>query len=405
MRSCSCGYALRMRGDVCERDGPDSPTALGYDETYFGSPFYDYSEDRISMVLGLAGVRTGDNILDLGCGPGAVAVRCALLGARVYGADPSRAALRLSEKRAREAGVRLELFEFDGKSLPFRDSSFNSIIMADVAEHVDDVSLSCLFEECQRLLVPGGRLVLHTAPALEAMRICRLLRRLTLGAIDLQAGLITPEYEHLHVRYHSKESIRSLLRHSHLSPIIWGEVKYLKDRWPKRFERSLAWVLADQIWALAFKGPVPAVTFPEAPYLDAMDVPSNLNLGCCSEWALGRGLYSAEASSFRWTEKEAVLYLRSNEECSCLAMQISAPRPDLDRGPLKLDVRLDGKMVAALRLSDPGPKAFSIGLQGTIQPGLHKVMLAVDRTFVPRDWRINQDTRRLGIVVYSIGLK
>ena len=111
-----------------------------------------------------------------------------ILGAQVFGADPSRAALRLSEKRARMAGVRLGLFEFDGKTLPFRDSSFDAIIMADVAEHIDDSSMSRLLDECSRLLLPGGRLVLHTAPALEAIRICRVLRRLTFGASRSSGG-------------------------------------------------------------------------------------------------------------------------------------------------------------------------------------------------------------------------
>jgi hypothetical protein len=237
------------------------------------------------------------------------------------------------------------------------------------------------------------------------MRICRLLRELTLGAIDLQAGLITPEYEHLHVRYHSMESITSLLRQSDLSPIVWGEVKYLKHRWPRRVQRALGWLLADQLWALAFKGPIPAVTFPEAPYLEAVDVPSDLDMGCCVDGVLGRGFYEHEEGSFRWTEKEAILYLRSNQGCSHLDMRISAPRPDMEGKPVDLTVYLDSKKVAAFKLADPGPRTISIDLPGVLNAGLHKVRLEVDRTFTPRDWGINQDARRLGIVVYSVAAR
>jgi len=401
---CPCGFSFKLQDGVYEMDRQDAPGAPGYDEEYYTSSFYDCSEDRISRLVWLACVRPGDKILDLGCGPGAVAVRCALLGATVFGADPSRSALRLSEERARMARVHLELFEFDGRVLPFRDSSFDSIIMADVAEHIDDRSLSCLAKECYRLLLPGGRLVLHTAPALEAMRISRLLRRLTLGAVDLQAGLITPEYEHLHIRYHSQDSIRDLLRQSGMSAIVWGEVKYLKDLWPRQVERSLGWLLADQIWALAFKGPIPAVTFPEAPYLEAIDIPSELDMGSCVEWALGSGFYEREGGSFRWTEKAAILYLGSSQGCSHLTMQISAPRPDMERDPVKLTVFLDGKKAATYRLTDASRRTISLDLEGTINPGLHEVKLEVDRTFVPREWGINQDSRRLGIVVYSVGV-
>jgi len=402
---CSCGFSFRLKDGIHEFTGLCAPEALGYDEEYYSSRFYDCSEDRISRVVWLARIRSGDRILDLGCGPGAVAVHCAHRGAQVFGADPSRAALRLSEKRARMAGVRLGLFEFDGKTLPFRDSSFDAIIMADVAEHIDDSSMSFLLKECSRLLLPGGRLVLHTAPALEAMRICRLLRKLTLGTIDLQAALITPEYEHLHIRYHSQNSIRSLLKRSGLSPIVWGEVKYLKDRWPRRVQKSLGWHLADQIWALAFKGPHPVATFPEAPYLDTIDVPWDLDMGCDVEWFLGSGFYAREEGGFRWTEKEAVFYLNSKDGCSHLTMQISAPRPDIVREPVKLKIYLDHKKVAAFNLTDGSLRTLSVDLKGLLHPGLHRIRLDVDRTFIPRDWGMNQDSRRLGIVVYRIGVK
>jgi ubiquinone/menaquinone biosynthesis C-methylase UbiE len=401
----SCGFSFRLQDGVYELEDQDVPKALGYDEEYYSSRFYDCSEDRISRVVRLARIRPGDRILDLGCGPGAVAVHCALQGAQVFGADPSRAALRLSEKRARMAGVRLELFEFDGKTLPFRDSSFDTIIMADVAEHIDDSSMSLLLDECSRLLLPGGRLVLHTAPALEAIRICRFLRRFTFGALDLQAGLITPEYEHLHIRYHSLNSIRSHLMRSGLSPIVWGEVKYLKDRWPRRVQKALGRLLADQIWALAFKGPLPVATFPEAPYLDTIDVPSDLDMGCDVEWFLGRGFYAREEGGFRWTEKEAIFYLNSKDGCSHLTMLISAPRPDMVRRPVKLKIYLDHTEVAAFNLTDGSLRTLSIDLKGLLHPGLHRIRLEVDRTFIPRDWGMNQDSRKLGIVVYRIGVK
>jgi ubiquinone/menaquinone biosynthesis C-methylase UbiE len=401
---CSCGFSFRLREGVNEFIGQSAAEPLGYDEEYYNSRFYDCSEDRISRVVSLARIRPGDRILDLGCGPGAIAVRCALLEAQAFGVDPSRAALRLSMKRAQKAGVPLQLFEFDGKVLPFRDLSFDTIIMADVAEHIDDESMRYLLEECSRLLLPGGRLVIHTAPALEAIRICRLLRSFSLGAADLLAGLITPEYEHLHIRYHSKASIRSLLRQSGLSPIVWGEVRYLMDRWPKQVQNALGQLLADQIWALAFKGPQPAITFPEAPYLDFIDIPSNLDMGCCVEWALGSGFYGREGG-FRWTEKKAVLYLRSNGGCSRLTMQISSPHPDIEREPLKLYVYLERKKVATFKLTDSGLRTISIDLSGLIHPGLHEVWLEVDRTFIPEQWKINQDLRRLGIVVYKVGVE
>jgi ubiquinone/menaquinone biosynthesis C-methylase UbiE len=403
--SCYCGYSLKLQDGVYELKPEDAQETPGYDDEYYDSRFYDYSEDRIFRVIWLANIRPGSNVLDLGCGPGAISVRCALQGAQVFGADPSRAALRLSAKRARKAGVRLNLFEFDGQCLPFRSSSFETVILADVAEHINDATLTYLLEECFRLMVPGGRLVLHTAPSLEAIRFCGLLHSISLGAFDPSADLITPEYEHLHIRYHSQDSIKSMLKKCGLSPLVWGEVRYLRDRLPRRLHRALNWLLADQIWALAFKGHRPAVTFQAAPYLDAIDIPPDLDMGSCVEWALGSGFYDAEEGSFRWTEKEAVLYLRPKEGCSQITMEISAPRPDIEREPVKLTVYIDGKEAACFILDDGCRRTFTLDLPGMLQPGLHKLRLAVDRSFTPIDWGINQDSRKLGIVIYSIGVK
>lgn len=399
---CNCGFTYLFEDGSYLIDGPLHQDTE-YDEEYYTSSFYDLSEDRISKVVSLAHPHPGDRVLDLGCGPGAVAVRCALLGAEVCAVDPSRVALRLSAERARASGVRLELFEFDGRSLPFKDSSFDAVIMADVAEHIDDDTLRRLLSECFRLLTPHGRLVLHTAPALEAIRMSRILRAISLGAIDLHSNLITPEYEHLHIRYHSLDSIRRLMRGSGLSPIVWGEVKYLRDRVPECMHKYLRWVLADQIWAVGLKGDAPDPTFPEAPYLDLMDLPSEIDMLNCSEWAIGSGFYPSEGC-FRWTGRSAVLYLRADDTCSQLKLDVSADRPDLSRRPLKLTVYLDGQKVGDLRLTDYGRRSIRIDLPNRIQPGVHRVRIAVDRTFVPRDWRINQDSRRLGIAIYKVGV-
>lgn len=398
---CSCGFSYLLRDGAHLIDGAGTQDTE-YSEEYYKSSLYDLSEDRISKVVSLARIRPGERVLDLGCGPGAVALRCSLLGAEVYAVDPSRAALRLSAERARMAGTRIELFEFDGRSLPFKDSSFNTVIMADVAEHIDDGTLSTLLGECFRILTTGGRLVLHTAPALEAMRVASLLRALSLGATDLRKHLVTPEYEHLHIRYHSRGSIRGFMRASGLHPIVWGELKYLKDKLPGLMRR-LTWILADQIWAVGLKGRAPDPTFKEAPYLDLIDLPSEINMLDCTEWFIGAGFYPSEGC-FRWTERSAVLYLRSDGMRSHLKLDVAAARPDLSRRPLKLAVHIDGRKVGEFKLSDPGRRSICIDPPGRIRPGLHRVRLTVDRTFVPREWGINEDPRRLGIAVYGAGV-
>ena len=103
-----------------------------YTEEYYKCPFYDYTSYRLEKIVALARPGPSRRILDLGCGPGEIAVRCAQQGAEVFGVDVSRDALRLSAERAAKNNVRLGLFEFDGMRIPFSDSIFDSVVLSDV---------------------------------------------------------------------------------------------------------------------------------------------------------------------------------------------------------------------------------------------------------------------------------
>lgn len=104
-------------------------------------------------------------VLDIGCGAGGKTVYYASLGVKkIYG-------LEILEKYREEAcmiaeekgcGGRFEFICGDAAKLCFEDDHFDTIIMNDAMEHVNNPRL--VLDECYRVLRPGGRLYLNFPP-------------------------------------------------------------------------------------------------------------------------------------------------------------------------------------------------------------------------------------------------
>lgn len=101
---------------------------------------------NLMRTLGNSGLKAG-RVLEIGCGTGANLRELRQCGFTVAGLDRSHDALA----HAQECPV----IQADGEaSLPFRDNSFDAIVMMDVLEHLREVGP--VLEEVRRLLKPGG---------------------------------------------------------------------------------------------------------------------------------------------------------------------------------------------------------------------------------------------------------
>lgn len=95
-----------------------APLVRAYEPRRFQSavPFYEryrlgYPERLIQRVIALAGLKPGDSVLDLGTGPGFLAVPFARAGLAVTAADPEPAMLEAAAVAGEAAGVQLTLWQ------------------------------------------------------------------------------------------------------------------------------------------------------------------------------------------------------------------------------------------------------------------------------------------------------
>ncbi len=98
---------------------------------------------------------TERTVLDLGIGAGNMAHHLAHYG-RVFGIDNNWRPLQVAAERA------LNVTQSIGDALPFADASFDLVALLDTVEHIPDEF--GVFEECRRVLKPGGKLLV-TVPA------------------------------------------------------------------------------------------------------------------------------------------------------------------------------------------------------------------------------------------------
>jgi len=119
-----------------------------------GRPSYVWrsgQERRLSLVRRRVSLE-GARVLDVGCGIGAYVRRMRELSPRVYGVD-------IDEQRVRRGSSELpNLMLAAGERLPFRDNTFDAVLLNEVIEHVSD-DAATVREAC-RVAKVGGNVVI-----------------------------------------------------------------------------------------------------------------------------------------------------------------------------------------------------------------------------------------------------
>jgi SAM-dependent methyltransferase len=149
----------------------------------FGRIAVGYEEGAAAFIERL-GLKPGDQVLDVACGTGNLALPAARAGARVTGIDIAPALVVQLAARAAAEGLTLEAREGDAEALPFADDSFDTVVTmfgAMFAAHPQQAA-----NELLRVTRPGGRIAM--ANWTPEGFVGRMLK-LTVGYVPPPAGV------------------------------------------------------------------------------------------------------------------------------------------------------------------------------------------------------------------------
>lgn len=141
------------------------------------------------FMLRLAELKPGEAVLDVACGTGTLAIaakRQVGPGGRVTGVDASAEMIGRARAKAERASLDLNFVKGTAQALPFGDAQFDIVIGTLMLHHLSKPVRAEFVREAERVLKPGGRLLLidFGKPERRSNWLPRLHRH---GHIDMHA--------------------------------------------------------------------------------------------------------------------------------------------------------------------------------------------------------------------------
>jgi SAM-dependent methyltransferase len=115
-----------------------------------------------ALLVQFAGIRAGDDVLDVACGTGVVAITVARAGASVRGLDLAPALLTEARKNAALIGANIEFTEGDVEAMHYPDAAFDVVVSQ--FGHMFAPRPEVATAEMLRVLKPDGRIAFATWP-------------------------------------------------------------------------------------------------------------------------------------------------------------------------------------------------------------------------------------------------
>jgi ubiquinone/menaquinone biosynthesis C-methylase UbiE len=124
------------------------------------------SYDRLASFI-----KSGQHVLDIGCGTGALTLRAAQKGANVKGIDINYRMLEIAHKRLSDLHLNAELCEMGVTELSEEDTGSYDVAMSGLCfSELSEDELAYTLKEIPRILKPGGLLLIADEVRLNGIK-------------------------------------------------------------------------------------------------------------------------------------------------------------------------------------------------------------------------------------------
>jgi ubiquinone/menaquinone biosynthesis C-methylase UbiE len=166
-------------------------------------------------------VTKGLNILDYGCGSGRKALDFASKNVNIYAVDTDKKSLSILEKNILNKNIKnISITKIEkNRSLLFKNSFFDRVILSEVLEHVD--SPSSVIEEIYRVMKKGGIL-----------------------CVSIPTSTTERVYNFLNPNYYSKAGHRRVFTKNEIILLLESEGFGVNKIYKENFKFAIYWILA-----------------------------------------------------------------------------------------------------------------------------------------------------------------
>ena len=116
-----------------------------------------YSRPLAPLLADLAGVASGQRVLDVGCGTGEHVLMAAALGLDATGVDLAPTALDTARAKARDRGLTARFVPADARALEALGERFDTVLDCGLFHVLDDRDRAAYLASVRAVLAPGGR--------------------------------------------------------------------------------------------------------------------------------------------------------------------------------------------------------------------------------------------------------
>jgi ubiquinone/menaquinone biosynthesis C-methylase UbiE len=135
-------------------------------------------QDRRVRDAALSYIRPGEQVLDVGCGTGTLAIKAAQKGAQVIGIDQSPAMLKLAREKAQASGVEIDFRLAQAQSLDL-DEKFDVVTATFTLSEISPDEAQMVVADLAEHLKPGGKMIVadEARPTKAFQRVVSGLQR------------------------------------------------------------------------------------------------------------------------------------------------------------------------------------------------------------------------------------